>query len=1046
MKKIFALMMFISLGFGERVTIIRDTQSHPQQEPPQVNFMLKLIGEMSTETMPVHRYQSIRLFNEFCIDRPKPKDGKAIYNVLALRVEFIEDTDSLTTGNGKMDSIGFGVPDDGLYYDPPHDKIYFERQMQFLSNYYKSNSFGNIEIEFVVKPDNQTVSYQLPHKMEYYSGYDHYDPNSGFVYFNTYAMEMGLVRLLVDAIALADQDPSIDFSDYDEILIFHAGCLFQTSLNFWRFRDLPAATIPAGALEFYLGTPYILANAGTDTIRGGGINSEMARVDEYMVGIAGTIIHEFGHSLGLPDLYDITGWSNGVGSWCLMGTGGWVGDIQAGAPEGVIPANLSAWCRYDRGWVNPSIVTNPDTLVTLRATSIDTNQYNVADQTMVKVPISSTEFFLIENRQQDMRGKDTIIIDTEDGVVVSVDYGEYDFFLPGSGILLWHVDDEVVSVWNDSGYNAIQINPDHKGVDLEEADGIQHFDEWWYGDAIEYYGSKYDAFFIDDSGLANTEFGPFTNPNSDSYYGKSLANFIIESVNDTLMNVSIDFDIYQEGFPVQAQYNQPVKSVSYGDLDGDGDKEVIVATEIGGIFCFNHDGTSYGSYSRFNTITTFLAVGDINNDDADDIVFARGNELMCLNGITVDTLPGFRFNAEDEILGAPLIFDLNGDGCDEIIVGSKDYKLYCLDSTGANIQNFPVTLNTWLLSTPCVFKDEDRQIGVLGSDGRLWLIDNNGIIKEFTDSEHNMLTFASPVCGDIDRDGNPEIVTINGFGTIYIYGEDTLEQWFDILIDTTFFMTPALADIDNDGYLEIIMANSSKTFYVTNRNGTSENNFPIYSDANIFYPILAADFDNDNQEELTYGLGAFDSLGIVDSFGYGHLKIVHDRNNEFSFSPLFGEKGFTSPGIIFDIDDDGDLELACGSNFGTLYIWDFPGTEASWSGFMNSPKNWGYYTGPLADPQTLSGLLGICYIYPSPVERNGRVRFFLKQSAQVTVDILDITGHKIGTETIEDATPNEYNEIGFDFSKQANGVYILRVEARDGDTKEVKHKKFAVLK
>ncbi|GAI60776.1 unnamed protein product, partial [marine sediment metagenome] len=44
-----------------------------------------------------------------------------------------------------------------------------------------------------------------------------------------------------------------------------------------------------------------------DTIWGAGINSEMARVDEYMVGNIGTVVHEFGHTIGLPDLYDVTG-------------------------------------------------------------------------------------------------------------------------------------------------------------------------------------------------------------------------------------------------------------------------------------------------------------------------------------------------------------------------------------------------------------------------------------------------------------------------------------------------------------------------------------------------------------------------------------------------------------------------------------------------------------------------------------------------------------------------------------------------------------------
>lgn len=1037
--KIFALIGFAVFMFGERLTIVRNSMVHIPQEPPTVNLTLNLVGESGiVQSMPVQRYQPVKLFRTF--EMPRPTKGRAVKNVLVLRVEFVEDEDSFTTGNGKMDTVAFNTPDSGLFYDPPHTKIYFERQMQFLNNYYKCNSFGNLEVTWTVKPDEETESYQLPHEMGFYSGFDHYDASTGFVYYNTYAMEMGLVRILVDAIAAADMDETIDFSDYDDVVIFHAGTLMQTSLNFFRFRDIPSATIPSGALEYYLGVPYILANAGTDTIWGAGINSEMARVDEYMVGNIGTVVHEFGHTIGLPDLYDVTGWSNGVGAWDLMCTGGWVGDPAAGVPEGAIPANLSAWSRYTLGWVNPLVITNPETLLTIRASEIDTLQYGVANQTMIKVPISETEFFLIENRQQDIRQKDTIIIDVEDGVPIYVDYGEYDFFLPGSGILIWHIDDEVLSVWYDSGYNIVQIDPSHKGVDLEEADGIQHFDAWWYGDNLEYFGSRYDPFFVDDSNKANHHFGPFTNPNSDSYYGKSLINIEILSYLDTLMDISVDFDIFQEGFPVTTIHGHTIYSVSYGDLNNDGNKEIIAATKSGRIYAYNNDGSLYDSYYSPHEITTFLAVGDVNGDGADDILFAKGFELICLDGQTLDTMPGFSFTAGDEILGAPLLFDINGDSIDEIIFGSKDYNLYCLNSSGSNIENFPIHLNTWLLSTPCVFKKDERQIGVLGSDGRFWLIDKDSIIKEFDDSKHNMLTFASPVVGDIDRDGNPEAVTINGYGTIYIYGADTLEQWFDILIDTTFYVTPALADIDNDGYLEIIMPNSSKTLFVTNRNGTPENNFPWYADANIYYPILAADLNNDGKEELVFG------LGISDSIGYGQLKIINDRNKEFAFSPLFGEGGFTSPGVIFDLDSDGDMELACGSNSGILYIWDFPGTDVSWSGYMNSPKNWGYYEGELAQPQIADGLLGSFYIYPSPVEKDGIVRFFLNQEATVTIEILDMVGHKIGGAELDNPTANEYNEIGFDFTRQSNGVYILRVEAKNGSQREVKFKKFAILK
>jgi len=1034
-------ILFISMTFGGKIKIDRKKINNLDNPPrPQTNYTLKLITETGVETMPVQKYHRLSLFRNF--HRP-PLTRMSRYDtmdLLVLRVEFVEDDDTLTTGNGKMDLVGNGEPGD-LFYDPPHTKIYFERHMQFLNNYYKVNSFGKQVINTTVKPDDPTRSFQLPNKMRYYCGFDHYDPETGLVWFNVYAMEMGLVRILVDAIAAADQDATIDFSDYDGVAIIHAGAGREVSLSFGRFCDIHSVHVPSAALEYYIGTPYVLANAGTDTIRECVIDPEMERIDDYMVGVIGTICHEMGHLLGLPDLYDVSGWSNGVGAWDVMCTGGFAGSPSEGAPDGSIPAMLSAWSRYFMGWVAPKIVTDAETLLTLRASEIDTTQYALDTLTMIKIPISETEYFLIENRQQDINQDSLVIVDVEDDVPISIDYGEYDFFLPGSGILIWHIDDEVVSLWADSLLDIIQIDPKHKGVDLEEADGIQHFDAWWYVDSLEYNGSRYDPFFVDDSSKANHHFGPFTKPNSDSYYGKSMINIEVKSQLDTLMDFSLSFDAYQSGFPVVVRNFYSPKSVSYGDLDGDGTKEVVVAIERGSIHAYYADGSVYGINPSPDIITTFLAIGDINNDQADDIIFCTDKQLVLLDGHTLTPLPGVPFSADDEILGAPLLFDINGDSHLEIIFGSKDGWLYCVNDSAVSIQNFPIYLNDWILSTPCVFDESKRQIGVLTSNGTFWIVSKDGIVKEFTDSKHNMLTYASPVVGDLDRDGSPEAVIINGFGTIYIYGEDTLEQWFDILIDTTFYATPGLADIDNDGYLEIIMPNSSKTLYVTNRNGTSEDNFPVYYNEYISYPMLVCDLDDDNKEELVFGLETEDSIG-----GAGQLKIINDRKEEFQFSPLFGEGGFASPGVIFDLDGDGDLELACASNYCKLYIWDFPGTDVSWSGYMNSPKNWGNYSGQLTQPQVASGLLGSCYIYPSPVETNGTVRFFLKQAADVVVDIMDIVGHKIGTVEVSNPTANEYNEVNFNFEKQSNGIYIVRVEAKNGGKREVKFKKFAVLK
>ncbi|MEO0136148.1 MAG: FG-GAP-like repeat-containing protein [candidate division WOR-3 bacterium] len=1044
LRPILTILFLLSLCGAEKVVITRNKNYNPPPLP-QSNIKINLVSSKGIETKSPQMLKTTHFFKEFGL--PRPKLGARMQNlrILVLRAEFVEDNDSLTTGNGKMDLKGFGSPSDGLFYDPPHTKKYFERQMDFLRNYYRANSFGHCNITYTVKPDRPTECYQLPHKMAYYSGYDHFDPRTGFVYFNTYAMEMGMVRLVADAIAAADQDETVDFSDYDAIIVFHAGTMLQTSVNFLRFRDIPAATIPPGALEYYLGVPYIIANNGTDTIQCPiCCLSEMARVDWYMAGALGTTVHEFGHVLGLPDLYDVSGWSNGVGAFDLMGTGGWVGMPDAGVPEGSIPANLGAWTRYffghytnDPVWVEPVVVNHPESLLTLRASAVDTTQFGIAQKTMVKIPISPTEFFLIENRQQDIKQKDTIVIDVEDGVPVYVEHGEFDFFLPGSGILIWHIDDNVI--YANYGSNTIQIDPKHKGIDVEEADGIQHFDAYVYFDTLEYYGSKYDLFFVDDSNKSNRKFGSFTNPNSDSYFGKSLLNIEIFSKLDTLMSFSVNFDIYQKGFPVSLPVRKTIHSLNYGDLDGNGDMEIVATTRYGHIYVYNHDGTPYRS-AMVDTITTFTAIGDINNDGAEDIVFGSGFNLRVLDGITLTPLTNFPFRTDGIILGAPLLFDINGDNKLEIIFGSEDRKLYCLNSDGTNIANFPIYLNSWIYSTPCVFDETNRTIGVLGADGRFWLINKDGVVKEYTESQHNMLTYSSPVVGDIDRDGKLEAVIVNGYGTFYIYGSDTLEQKFETWIDTVFYYTPALADIDKDGYLEIISPNSSKTLYVFNRNGTIENDFPLNTDAKILYPLVIAELDTISREEIVFGLGPKDSLSS------GQLKIIYNRNHEFAFSPLFGDGGFSSPGFVADIDFDGDLELACGSDSGKIYIWDFPGRTASWSGYMNSNKNWGLYRGVYFEISQSSDLIGSFYIYPSPVKGKGTARFFLYQNAEVRVDILDITGHRIGGMKVYDTTPNEYNECYFDFKNQSNGVYILRIEAKNKNKKEVKFKKFAVLK
>ena len=76
----------------------------------------------------------------------------------------------------------------------------------------------------------------------------------------------------------------------------------------------------------------------------------------------GVFAHEYGHDLGLPDLYDTSGNTGGAENstafWTLMSSGANIGD---GGPNGIgdAPTDLSAWELFQLGWLEPQGGTGP---------------------------------------------------------------------------------------------------------------------------------------------------------------------------------------------------------------------------------------------------------------------------------------------------------------------------------------------------------------------------------------------------------------------------------------------------------------------------------------------------------------------------------------------------------------------------------------------------------------------------------------------------------------------------------------------------------------
>ena len=173
----------------------------------------------------------------------------------------------------------------------------------------------------------------------------------------------------------------------------------------------------------------------------------------------GTFVHEFSHVLGLPDLYETGEVLSGAytpGAYSVLDTGPYNNNSCT-------PAGYSMFERYALGWVQPRELIQADDIEL-------ENLQDSNDGCIIRVPSNPNEYFLFENRQK--KG--------------------WDRWLPGHGMLVWHVD-FVQSVWDE---NTVNNDAVHQYVDLEEADGIP---SWYNRDGDCFPGTKGVTSFTDST-------------------------------------------------------------------------------------------------------------------------------------------------------------------------------------------------------------------------------------------------------------------------------------------------------------------------------------------------------------------------------------------------------------------------------------------------------------------------------------------------------------------------------------------------------------------
>lgn len=260
--------------------------------------------------------------------------------------------------------------------------------------------------------------------------------------------------------------------------------------------------------------------------------------------------------------------------------------------------------------------------------------------------------------------------------------------------------------------------------------------------------------------------------------------------------------VMQPGWP-QSIANAPGGAIdvwsaaAVGDLDGDEDLEIIAGDYEGYAHAFHHDGSP-------------------------------------VSGWPVDLNPSGGFPGW--VLSSPACADLDGDGCDEVVIGCDDYRLYVLRGDGSDFIPgvWPRYIPFGFRSSPALADldgDDDLEI-VIGhrsdsGDLRLYAIHHTGedvygwpVVQPGGGGGYTF-GWLSVVLADLESDRRPEIIAVKERA---IGDPDRAELWgfspagiphpaFPILLDGLVYGMPVICDLDDNGRPDLLVGDLANQLY-----------------------------------------------------------------------------------------------------------------------------------------------------------------------------------------------------------------------------------------
>ncbi len=342
-------------------------------------------------------------------------------------------------------------------------------------------------------------------------------------------------------------------------------------------------------------------------------------------------------------------------------------------------------------------------------------------------------------------------------------------------------------------------------------------------------------------------------------------------------------------------------SPGIGDLDGDGDFEIVVVGIDRRIYAWHHTGEIVDGWPIYRF--------DENGNDRNDALTRGG-------------------------LSSPALGDIDNDGKVEVVVAT--------------------------MSPPWDFDQPVSSTNPNYSYSTIWAWDGDSTPVSGFPIVTEQIILSSPALGDIDGDGFLEIVVGTGGDTLpgrqnmvsaYNHDGTSLPNW-PIETHGPMPASPSLADIDQDGTLEVIIGcgtrywetdcgNGTAKLYAWNADGSNVPGFPAQPESASFWkdtsssmpfnPIVA-DYDGDGVLDIL--ITQTGSWGVTLVGKNGVTKEKREINIE--------QTGLFSSPVINDIDNDGLFEIVAAggtTSNGMIFIWDETGSASSSAPWPMGRKN-----------------------------------------------------------------------------------------------------------